>query len=87
MYMDVVDQDARSNYCGSDEDSWGPTWNTKMGGGCPFDDPGVYSTMFGRANPGDSHPYGEQNMGFGASAGYNSNSRQNNKKNFQMFVR
>ena len=85
--MDVVDQDGNGGGCGSDEDSWGPTWNTKIGGRCPFDDPGVYSTMFGRANPGDAYPYGAQNMGFGASAGYTSNSIQNNKKNIHMYVR
>eukprot|EP00729_Bicosta_minor_P023466 gene23466-30938_t len=47
MYMDPMDQDGNDGRCGSDEDSWGPTWNTKQGGRCPFDDPGVYSTILG----------------------------------------
>ena len=48
--------DGNDGRCNSDEDSWGPTWNTKQGGRCPFDDPGVYSTIFGRTRSGDNEP-------------------------------
>ena len=87
LYFDVMDMDAGGGSCGSDEDSWGPTWNTGLGGGCPFDDPGVYSTMFGRTRRGDSEPFGARNLGFGASAQINGNGFENNNKNIQMFVR
>ena len=58
-----------------------------MGGACPHDDPGVYSTFFGRTRNGDSEPFGARNLGFGAGANYNANSFENNRKNIQMFVR
>ena len=86
LYIDVMDMDGNVNNCGSDEDSWGPTWNTRQGGRCPFDDPGMYSTIFGRTRNGNE-PFGAKNLGFGAGAEWVSNSYQNNKKNIHIFVR
>ena len=81
----AMDQDGRDGTCGSDEDSWGPTWSPD---GCPMNDPGVKTTIFGRTRgSGDNENFGARNLGFGYVTRLNGNGFEIIRKNIQMYVR
>jgi len=90
LYFNVGDYDGQSfSYCINlgqqfNDATYGPAWSADQNSGCPFDDPGVFSSM----GPDVRFPDTEQSpVGFGKAAGLNTGTAGSGENHIKVFIR